>query len=191
MNTTLPVSRLDVNLICRHIDGGLTKYTPVQIYMAFDEWTAAHNEYAAAQVAAGTIDQAIWEKVGNDWAWQIVAHRDYPEYAKFDDATSAAAKNIIDRCPLLSKMRNHSNEAFPVDKTLKIAAQLRNATKKINKAIDAYNKATTVNVVAEKPAISASKNGAWWPSFYPKYAVDLRDNLRAMNAELLAEKAGN
>lgn len=142
-NPSVLPNRLDVNLICRHIDAGLTKYTPVQIYMAMDEWQAAHDEYVAAQFAAGDIDTIVASQYHNDVLWQIAAHRFNPAYAKFDDAIRAAADKVVDYCPLLGKMRNHSNEAFPVDTTLKIAAQLRNAAKKFNKAVAVYNKANS------------------------------------------------
>lgn len=137
MTTSLPNDLDTVNFIARCSDSGITRYTAVQIFVATDEWQAAHDEYNAALETAGKIDATF----GGGLIAGLDAYRSNENYRKFCDATSKATEFVDDYCPLGCKMRNHSSESFPVDKALKIAAQLRNATRQINKAVEVYNKA--------------------------------------------------
>lgn len=132
------ITNMDPAAIIRYANLGLTtQYTAVQIFMAHDEWTAANSEYEAALAKAGSIDASM----GNDTIELIGAYQNNESYRKFDDAVRTAANKIAGYNPLATKTSKHSHESFPVDKTMKSAAQLRKAAKQINNAVEAYRKA--------------------------------------------------
>lgn len=131
---------LDANMIARCADNGITQYTAVQIFMAYDEWCVAKAEYETALDGLIVIDD---KARGNstDSLWFVYYARNNKDYAALHKTITAITEAARDFCPLISKTSVHSHEVYPVDTTLRYARQLRTSAKKISKAIEAYNKA--------------------------------------------------
>jgi hypothetical protein len=122
------VKSFDPALIERCAANGITQYTVVQILMALDTWRAAFADLDAASDEVYAYISAN----STQYAYETVFHTSLAErlsglLLKHGETNS--------RSPLEQKMRNHSRECYPVDKTLREAARMRNGANILRAAL--------------------------------------------------------
>lgn len=127
---------IDRALHARFVASSLTVYSVDEIDAAIIEWHVARDAYDAALDRFDDVQRQsrlakFDEKFGSlrgIWACRtdLLFNEMETKLLKIDDRVSM-------RCPLEMKLRSHSHEIYPVDKTRKEAATLRNAAKEIEK----------------------------------------------------------
>lgn len=114
--------RFDPAVIAHRFNTGLTQWTAVQILMALDTWHAAHDELNAL------IDRKTAGIEAN------YLFRSPSEHNLMGEIYNAVC-DCQEVCPMEQgkQLARHSHEMYPVDRTLRSAAAIRNAIKRVQK----------------------------------------------------------
>lgn len=139
---------MDHQLIERCQDNHLTVYTAIQVYMAIDEWEDARVDYdkATDEFYAKITEPVIAEfpELSTGLA-HIAASQSIPGFADKQNALIEIDDRTPLSNPLTTKMRNHSREAFPVDKAMREAKTFRSNAKKVRKLVSDWNWTPSLN----------------------------------------------